>query len=283
MTAIGRPVPDPAAAKAAAVGTSAAGTGKDAGRSFATHLQGMIKPSDGSTGFLEDQSDLAAPSAGVAQQASVFNAHGLFYDLVNQAPLSKAATPPTNSVVPRDTSAQMPAPAPLTLLEGQPILDAPTQPAEASFTPEISIAEAATPFGSLTSIAGKGSFGSRFDGANARNRIAQLLAPAEASSDLCTIGADLESDPPVASPRSSRPGMLRQMIASAGTKSAVSVSLQTLDGGHAVMAHVASLGREDRGKLRDRIVALLSKHGMIAQSVRIDGQSTGPATIEKGR
>lgn len=273
MTTIAPPPPQTATPRRAPL--TAARVDKDMGKGavFVDLLSGLVPPCNGASGFLEDAGACSPCDGAAPTQASVFNGHGLFYGLATNAAPGAAEAPPA-ATMQRDVATRT-ATAPigsedLAGLQSAPVaMPSPAVPVAAGNAPldprpPLATQRAAAPVASADRLASP-----------------QIVA-ATLSSELAIAGA-VEPDTPAPVSRAARVGRLTRFFDMVGARNGVAVSLQAVDQGQAVVAQVDELDREQRVKLRDRIVALLSRHGLAAHIVRIDGHPGTLAAFEKVR
>lgn len=244
-------------------------------QSFADLLGGLIEACTGPAGFLEDQRDAESPNPTVLQEANVFNEDGFFYGAIAGATLPGFASvgSATKSALGNAVSAVACA-APVGNWDRSLSID-PSAPSStvASLQSSPSLTAAAPMRSPLSPppIAARSSLES------------VAFAKIDAAFGAWGFPANAEAEPVLAPSRSGGSWRSARVLEAADAKVALAVSLQALDQGQAVVVHLGSLDSETRLKLRDRIVALLSRHGLTAYSVRIYGRSDAPVTLEKGR
>jgi hypothetical protein len=267
---ISRSSPEPLIVPVAGVGTVS--DGKQAiNQNFADLLGGLVKSSTGAAGFLDDQGETQLSNSTVSQEANVFNENGFFYGSVT------GATNP--SIVPVDSATEISIKNPVVVADVEFQVAASSVPITSESSPTASVL-----YKSPSSI----------DAAILRTDSSPLhigtrssLGSISFANGNAVIGdyglsVNTESEPDLVPLRSTGVGRVARLLDATGAKNAIEVSLQAVDHGQAVVVHIGSLESETREKLRDRILALLSRHGLSAHAIRIYGRSGGPSTLEKG-
>lgn len=275
MIPIGRSLPQPLVVPAAGVGIESGGE-QTSSQSFADLLGGVITACTGPAGFLEDQKGTELPNPADLQGANVFNENGFFYGATAGAtrPGCVSVGFATNSALGNAVSTVSGAAQVADWDRSLPI--DPSAPSSSSTVagpqnaPSLTGAAPLRPSLSPLPIAARSSL--------------ESIAFAKIDSAFGAFGlpANAEAEQAQAPLRSGGSWRGARVLEAADAKSALAVSLQALDHGQAVVVQLGSLDSETRLKLRDRIVALLSRHGLTAHSVRIYGRSDAAVTLEKG-
>lgn len=270
MTAIDRAVSHsplaPAAVTAATMQDDPAATTP----SFADLLAGLVKPCNGSAGFLEDEHAAAGPDLPASQRADVFDEHGLFYGLGSSVAQASGVAPAAITPQPASTARASAAVGEMAAgYEVAPVFPPTlTSPAAAPIRLDDATIDAST----FPTGAGPAE---RATGAIAQVPSFKAQSVARAVVETMQPAIDAEDDPAARPARTSRTASYDDARAT----NDLSASLVPLDHGHAVVVHAGALDRTARQKLRDRVVALLSRNGLIARTLRIDGRTL----FDKGR
>lgn len=235
--------------------------------SFADLLAGLVKPCNGPDGFLEDRTDIISHGR-AAQQAAVFNGSGLFYGI----PASGSATTasPSPGRLPNMAGGRS-DPVPLASSRDVAVsIDRPVAAEIADAVPIAGVRSRSQPMAGL-----------RLDSISTIASTTPDEAPP--SSTALPVSSVIDPDHEPAGTRLDRTARLTRTLDDNAAKASVGVTLHASEAGATVVAHAGTAQREDRAKLRDRIVALLTRHGLVARGVRIDSHSDISSFLRKDR
>ncbi|PTS90560.1 hypothetical protein DBR17_01160 [Sphingomonas sp. HMWF008] len=272
MTTIGGPGPQTATDRVPPVPIKLDGA-LWSGPAFVDVLGALMPPSNSVAGFLEDTETATPLDGSTAPNASVFNAHGLFYGLaVDEAgPLAVGSGSIAQEI---SATAQ-----PLNLLSK---MAGESKAARENVTVQGSSPAAKQAFSGVIAQASPLTVSASAGPTVAvHTSIQQGVADAALAANISASAT--ESDISAFGSRPARSARLARFFHTVGVQHRVAVSLQAVDRGQAVAAQVGDLDRAQRVRLRDRIVALLSRHGLAAASVRIDGIFQTTAISERDR
>jgi len=283
----GLPVPPPTATPA-----QPPWEGEPAGTSdFGNLLRGLIYPCAGAPGFLAE----AAPGEKPAESSPALAA-----DIFNQDGFFRGAVPADEQTQP-DQEIASEAPAPATQAPSDDIVPpleprtpdyglqsavkpGASQPGPQADAPTVS-AEVLASAGTVVSTGTGGVHGVPADqpGSNGkwsgetvpiRNGTARTLA-STATEPMAEGATDRGNDAPsavrTASFRARLEALLPRLFAQESAALNTRVSIQAVQHGLQVVAKLDDLGREDRIRLRNRIAATLSRHGLIGREITLNG------------
>jgi hypothetical protein len=284
----GLPIPPPGATP-----TAPPWDGEPAGTSdFGNLLRGLIYPCAGAPGFLESVAPEEKPGAlSPALAADIFNQDGFFggavpvdeqpqpdRELASEAPVSAGQTPfddsaPSVESETSDYGLQSAVPPGASNPSPQEV-DAPTMSSEVLASAWTGVSTGAGEVQSLLPATQASS--ERLSGEIVPIRTA---APRTLASPVTgtTAGREPErgSDAPsairTASFRARLEALLSRLFAQDGAALNTRVSVQAVEHGLQVVAKLDDLGREERIRLRDRIAATLSRHGLVGREITLNG------------
>lgn len=241
---------------------------------FGDLLTDILSPSAAPLEFLGDDASYQSPGSARGQSAAdIFDQDGLFQGAVAGVNLAAPAIIETLQPVPKGNAAPV---AMMTIPAG--IAPAPVS---ASGTAQPIIGDVAD----LVAVA------------DLKRTFAATIAPVfrvgTVSAPNATIVAG-EAQPvvpeqvggsellPAPSPRARLWNVATRFLAQDGATLSTQVSVQAIEHGLQVATRVGSLDREERGRLRDRIVALLARNGLTGRNVLVNGDNSQPAVSAMG-
>ncbi|GAA0303244.1 hypothetical protein GCM10009087_11310 [Sphingomonas oligophenolica] len=290
----GLPAPPPAATPVAPPLDSEPGGALD----FGYLLRGLIYPCAGAPGFLEGAAPGDKPNASSpALAADIFNQDGFFMGAVpageqSQADrqiASEASAPggqtPLGDIVPPEGSETPDYGLQSAVKSGAP---APSSPAD---VPVISLEVLASAW--TTASLGAGDVQSALpDMRGANQKLSGEIAPihigttrnivSAATEVIARNGPDRGNESASAirttSSRARFEALLPRLFAQDGAALNTRVSVQAVEHGLQVVAKLDDLGREERVRLRHRIAATLSRHGLVGREIMLNGDKDMAST-----
>jgi hypothetical protein len=258
---------------------------------FGNLLRGLIYPCAGAPGFLDAVAPEEKPGASSpALAADIFNQDGFFGSAVpgeeptqtDRELASEAAVlampPPVDDGVPSEGSVTPDYGLQSAVKPGS---SAPSPP---EYPPTVSAAILASNWTSASTAAGDAN-GTLPDTSGSSPRLPGEIVPirtgtarilASASAELIAgggaeRGSDVSSAIRTASFRARLEALLPRLFAQDSAALSTRVSIQAVEHGLRVAARLGDLEQEDRIRLRDRIAAALSRHGLVGREISVNG------------
>jgi hypothetical protein len=275
----------------AATPISPAREGEPGTSDFRNLLRGLIYPCAGAPGFLDAVAPEERPGASSpAPAADVFNQDGFFgsavagmeptqtdRELASEAP-GPAMQPPVDDGIPSEGSGTPDYGLQSAVKLGS---SAPSTPA---YPPTVSAEILASNWTTAsTAVEDARSALPDTSGSNERLpgeiipvRTAAARIPSSASAELTVgggpkRGSDVSPAIRAASFRARLEALLPRLFAQDSAALSTRVSIQAVEHGLRVVARLGDLGQEDRIRLRDRIAAALSRHGLVGREITVNG------------